>query len=150
MSAATATRSRDITELASRMRLVVMRLARGVRRESAGGDVTQSMLSALASVDRRGPITLGDLAAVERVRPPSMTKIVARLEESGFVARQVDGADRRVVRVRVTSAGHRFVEDARRRGSAYIAARLQTLPAEDRAVVEAALPVLERLLEEDV
>ncbi|HEX9970368.1 MAG TPA: MarR family transcriptional regulator [Acidimicrobiales bacterium] len=144
-----ATVARDVTALASRMRLVVMRLARQVRQETLGGDVTQSMLSALASIDRRGPITLGDLAAVERVRPPSMTKVVARLEEVGFVAREVDAADRRVVRVQVTSAGHRFVEEARRRGSAYLAARLRTLAPEERAVVEAALPVLERLLEED-
>lgn len=145
----TATVARDVTGLASRMRLVVMRLARQVRQETLGGDVTQSMLSALASIDRRGPITLGDLAAVERVRPPSMTKVVARLEDAGFVAREVDAFDRRVVRVQVTAAGHRFAEEARRRGSEYLAARLKTLGPEERAVVEAALPVLERLLEED-
>jgi DNA-binding MarR family transcriptional regulator len=147
MSAAIATC--DITQLASRMRLVVMRLARQVRQETLGGDVTQSMLSALASIDRRGPTTLGDLAAIERVRPPSMTKIVVRLEEAGLVVRQADEADRRVVRVRVTAAGHRLVEEARTKGSAYLAARMRTLAPEERAVVEAALPVLERLLEED-
>lgn len=136
-------------ESASRLRLALMRLARRVRQEALGGEVTQSMLSALAVVDRRGPLTLGELAAAERVQPPSMTKIVARLEEAGLVVREVDSRDRRVARVRVTDAGHRFAERTRSRGSAYLARRLRTLSDDDRAVIEAALPVLERLLEDD-
>ena len=140
---------REVTEQAARLRLALMRLSRRVRQEALGGDVTQSMLSALAVVDRIGPLTLGELAAAERVQPPSMTKIVAKLEERGLLARQVDGRDRRVVRVQVTDAGHRFAERTRSRGSAYLARRLRTLGAEDRAVVEAAIPVLERLLEDD-
>jgi DNA-binding MarR family transcriptional regulator len=136
-------------ESASRLRLALMRLARRVRHEALGGDVTQSMLSALAVLDRRGPMTLGELAAAERVQPPSMTKIVARLEEAGLVVRQVDGRDRRVAWAQVTDAGHRFVERSRSRGSAYLARRLRTLSDEDRALLEAAVPVLERLLEDD-
>lgn len=141
--------ARELTELGSRMRLALMRLARRVRQEALGGDVTQSMLSALAVVDRLGPLTLGELAAAERVQPPSMTKIVARLEEAGLVVREVDARDRRVARVQVTDAGHRFAERSRSRGSAYLARRLRTLSDRDRAVVEAAIPVLERLLEDD-
>lgn len=144
-----ATATRELIELGARMRLALMRLSRRVRQEALGGDVTQSMLSALAVVDRRGPLTLGELAAAERVQPPSMTKIVARLEEAGLVVREVDSRDRRVARVRVTDAGHRFAERSRSRGSAYLARRLRTLSDDDRAVVEAALPVLERLLEDD-
>lgn len=139
----------DRTGMASRLRLAVMRLARQVRQETVGGDVTPSMLSALATVDRRGPLTLGALAAAERIQPPSMTKLVARLEEAGLVVREVDASDRRVARVQVTREGKRLVERMRSRGSAYIASRLATLSPEERAVVEAALPVLERLVEED-
>ncbi|MBW3669866.1 MAG: MarR family transcriptional regulator [Actinobacteria bacterium] len=141
--------ARDLTGVASRMRMVVMRLARRVRQEALGGDVSFSMLTALATVERRGAVTLGELAAAERVQPPSMTKIVARLEELGLVVREVDPDDRRVARVHATRDGRRLVERSRSRGSAYIAGRLATLAPEERAVVEAALPVLERLLEHD-
>src|SRR5881227_2139715 len=94
----------DDTELASRLRLAVTRLARRLRQQ-AEGEATPSQLSALASVERLGPITLGELAAVERVQPPSMTRIVARLEESGYVTRVVDPTDRRVARAGITDAG---------------------------------------------
>lgn len=141
--------ARDVTALASRVRMVVMRLSRRVRQEVMGGDVSFSMLSALATVERCGPMTLGELAAAERVQPPSMTKIVGRLEELGFVVREVDANDRRVARVQTTRDGRRLVDRSRSRGSAYIASRLATLAPDERAVVEAALPVLERLLEGD-
>jgi len=147
MSPAAATR--ELTDLAGRARLVLMRLARRIRQEGMGDEATPSMISALASVDRLGPLTLGELAAVEQVQPPSMTKIVARLEAAGLVVREIDPVDRRVARVRVTAAGHRFLERGRRRGAMFLAARLRTLSPEDRAAVEAALPVLERLLEDE-
>lgn len=145
----TSTATAAALESASRLRLALMRLARRVRHEALGGDVTQSMLSALAVLDRHGPMTLGELAAAERVQPPSMTKIVARLEEAGLVIREVDPRDRRVAWAQVTHPGHRFVERSRSRGSAYLARRLRTLNDDERAVVEAVIPVLERLLEDD-
>ncbi|HVF76178.1 MAG TPA: MarR family transcriptional regulator [Acidimicrobiales bacterium] len=141
--------TRELTDLAGRARLVVMRLARRIRQEGMGDEATPSMISALASIDRFGPLTLGELAAVEQVQPPTMTKIVARLEAAGYVVREVDAGDRRVARVQVTSAGHRFVERGRQRGAMFLAERLRTLSAEERAAVEAALPVLERLLDGD-
>jgi DNA-binding MarR family transcriptional regulator len=147
MSPAAATR--ELSDLAGRARLVLMRLARRIRQEAVGDEATPSMISALASVDRGGPLTLGELAAVERVQPPTMTKIVARLEAAGLVVREVDVLDRRVARVRVTPAGHRFVERGRQRGATFLASRLRTLSPDERAVVEAALPVLERLLEDE-
>src|SRR5437764_9162406 len=121
------------TELAARLRLAVTRLARRLRQQ-ADGEATPSQLSALASVERLGPITLGELAAVERVQPPSMTRIVAGLEEAGFVSRQVDPRDRRVARVETTVAGQRFLERSRGRKNAYLAARVRNLDADDRAV----------------
>src|SRR5918911_5658133 len=84
-------------ELAGRMRLVVTRLGRRVRRQ-AGGDLTPSQASALSSIGRLGPLTLGELSAVENVRPPTLTKVVAALEEQGLVARHADPRDRRAGR----------------------------------------------------
>src|SRR3954462_15568000 len=87
------------SELASRLRLSVTRLARRLRQQaSAEAELSPSQVATLSSVERLGPITLGELAAVERVQPPTMTRIVARLEEWGYATRVVDLADRRVAR----------------------------------------------------
>jgi DNA-binding MarR family transcriptional regulator len=132
-------------ELAARLRLAVNRLARRLRHEGETG-IGPSQLSALATVDRSGPMTLGDLAAVEQVRPPSMTRIVSRLEEGGLVDRQASEQDRRVARVRVTAAGRQLLQRSRTRKDAYLARRLQTLDAADRALMGEAVAVLERIL----
>jgi DNA-binding MarR family transcriptional regulator len=136
------------TDLASRLRLSVTRLARRLRQQAgAEAEVTPSQLSALSSVERLGPITLGELAAVERVQPPTMTRVVGGLEEAGLVSRQVDEHDRRIARVQTTVAGQRFLERSRSRKNAYLAARIRTFDAEDRAVLARAATLLERLLE---
>ena len=85
-------------ELASRLRLTVTRLARRLRTQLPG-ELSPSQLATLATVEHLGPITLGELSAAERVKPPTMTKIVACLEEQGLVSRTVDQSDRRVARV---------------------------------------------------
>src|SRR3954447_14030686 len=103
------TKTATDNDLAPRLRLGVMRLARRLRQQNVG-DVTASMLSALSSVDHNGGITLGALAALERVSPPSMTRIVAQLEERGLVAREVDTVDRRVTRVSSTPDGRRLLQ----------------------------------------
>src|SRR5688500_13790926 len=94
--------------LAAGLRMVVMRLSRRLRQQ-AEGEVTPSQLSALATVERLGSVTLGELAAAEQVQPPSMTKIVGGLEAHGFVIREVDPNDRRIARVRISEDGRRFV-----------------------------------------
>jgi DNA-binding MarR family transcriptional regulator len=134
-------------ELVVRLRLAVMRLARRLRQET-GEEVTASQLSALSSVGRLGPLTLGALAAVERVRPPSMTRIVANLEAAGLVARRPDPADRRIARVEATRAGLDLLARSRTRKDAYLAARLAALTPAELAVLGRAVAVLERLLEE--
>lgn len=140
----------ETAELASRLRLVMARLVRRARQAAVeSGEMTPSMLSALGSIDGLGVPTLGELAAAERVQPPTVTKLVARLEEQGLVVREPDPADRRIVRVRLSAAGRRFVDRTRARAGEYMARKLRALAPEDRAVLEAALPVLERLLEED-
>ena len=135
-------------ELAARLRLSVTRLARRLRQQAAAeSEVSPSQLSTLASVDRLGPITLGDLAAVERVQPPTMTRIVAALDEAGLVSREVDQHDRRIARVQTTVAGRKFLERSRGRKEAYLAARIRTLDADDRAVLARAAVILETILE---
>ncbi len=131
-------------ELAARLRLAVSRLARRLRRESAS-DVTASQLSALYTVARLGPLTLGDLSAAEGVRPPTMTRVVASLEQLGLVARTVDPSDRRVARVALTALGDDLLEASRHRKDAFLASRLRALGSDEREVLEKAAELLERL-----
>ena len=137
------------TDLPSRLRFAVMRLARQLRQQDHQDDVTPSGASALSSLERLGPLTLGRLAAVERVRPPSVTKIVDRLEQLGLARREVDPSDRRSSLVHLTDDGRRHLAEARKRKTAYLASRLARLPAEDVAKIEAALSIIEHLLFDD-
>ena len=103
------------------------------------------MLSALSSVERRGPLTMRDLCAAEQVQPPTMTRIVAALVEAGLVAREADEVDGRVAWVRVTSEGRRLLERSRRRKEAYLAKALGALERRELEHLETAAGVLERL-----
>jgi len=134
------------TQLAARLRLAVMRLAR-VLRQKAQDQITPSQFSALVSVERDGPVTLGELAALENVQPPTMTRIVAALEEQGLVAREADPADRRVSRLDITTAGRKLLEKNRSRKTAYLASRLRGLSGEELEVLELAAALLERMTE---
>jgi DNA-binding MarR family transcriptional regulator len=136
------------TELAPRLRLAVMRLARRLRQHGQE-TVTASQLSALVTIEREGPLTLGDLAASERVQPPTMTRIVSGLEEQGFVVRDADPTDRRISLARITPQGRKLLERSRSRKTAFLASRLRTLTAEDRDVLERAAGLLERLVEDE-
>jgi DNA-binding MarR family transcriptional regulator len=147
-TAPTRNRTQVDAALVARLRLVTMRLARRLRQQSEG-DVTASMLSALSSIARLGPLTLGELASVEQVQPPSMTKIVGKLEEQGLVVREPDASDRRVTRVRVSDDGESYVERSRTLKNAYLAERLERLTPEERARVTDLLPLLERLVEDE-
>jgi DNA-binding MarR family transcriptional regulator len=133
-------------ELASRLRFAVMRLSRRLR-QHAPADITQSQLSALAVLVNDGPLTLRDLAAAERVQPPTITRIVELLVEKGLVARTPDADDRRVAWVEATRDGRALVETTRRRRDTYLADRLRTLDDDERAVLARAAELLERLYE---
>jgi DNA-binding MarR family transcriptional regulator len=137
-----------ISELAAHLRIVVMRLQRRLRAE-AGDELSPTLVAALVSIERHGPLTLGRLAELERVTPPSITRVVAALERDGLVRREADAADRRVSRVVVTPEGASLLRAARTRKAAYLARLLETLDERDLAAVREALPVLERLLESD-
>ena len=138
----------ESVELAAGLRLAVMRLARRLRQLADTG-ITPSMLSALSSVERLGPLTLGELAAVEKVQPPTMTPIVARLEGEGLVRRDVDPSDRRVARITASRQGRQLLDRSRSRKTAYLARRLRSLPPEERAVIDRAVEILERFVSEE-
>ena len=144
----TSNRRRGDERLAAELRLVVMRLARRLRQQ-APADVTPSMLSALTVVERLGPITLGDLAGFERVRPPTMTRIVARLEDDGLVEREPDESDGRVTRLRLSSTGRKLIAKNRTRKDAYLADRLRRLSPRERSRLQAGIRVIQRLLDEE-
>jgi DNA-binding MarR family transcriptional regulator len=135
-----------ILPLASALRLVVSRLARRLRQQAEPG-ITASQLSILATVDRHGAMTLSDLAQHERVTPPTITATMGRLEAAGYVTREIDASDRRVARISLSREGRRFLESVRSRKNAYLTRRLSRLDAEDRATLERAAEILERLLE---
>src|SRR5262245_14305719 len=107
-------------DLASRLRLVVFRMRRRLHRE-VGGDARPSQGSALSSGSRLGHLTLGELSQVENVRPPTLTRVVAALEEQGLVVRHVDPNDRRVSRVETTPEGAALLAENRGRTDAYLA-----------------------------
>lgn len=132
-------------DLAPALRMAVMRLARRLRLEDTAADATISQLSALAVIEKHGPIGIGDLAARERVQPPTMTRMVTNLESLGLIDRAGDARDRRVVRVAITAAGSEALADSRRRRTAFLAANVRTLPETERRALLRALPILERL-----
>jgi DNA-binding MarR family transcriptional regulator len=141
-------KAEDPGRLAADLRLVIGRMARRLRQRGDSG-VTASLLSAMWTIERLKPVSLGDLAAAERVQPPSVTRHVAKLEEMGLVAREADGADRRVSRVTLTPEGHRLLDRTRRLRTAYLSARLRSLPQDDRQALRRAVDVLTGILEEE-
>jgi DNA-binding MarR family transcriptional regulator len=133
-------------QLASHLRIAVARTARRLRQESGTG-LSPSLTAALATVERHGPLTPSELAARERVRRPSITRIAARLEELGLVARAADPGDRRSSLISVTPAGRELLAASATRKDAFLSQRLEALGAEDRATLERAAELLEGMLE---
>lgn len=134
----------DTAALAARLRLAVTRLARKLRREAEPG-ITPSMLAALSSVDRQGPLTMSELCVVEQVQPPSMTRIVAALVDVGLVSRESDPSDGRVAWVTVTPQGRKLLDRSRGRKEAYLAKALRDLDAHELETLEEAAAILEGL-----
>jgi DNA-binding MarR family transcriptional regulator len=134
-------------ELAARLRLAVLRLSRQLRQQLVGG-VTQSQVSVLSSVERLGAPTLGELAASEKVQPPSMTRQVDGLVAAGLLAREVHPVDRRIVQVRLTPGGERTLQQNRSVRTAFVASRLKRLPADERARLAELVGLLEKLVDQ--
>ena len=133
------------TALASALRLAVMRLARRMRSERADTSLTLTQIAALATLERRGALTPGELAAAERVTPPSMTRIAASLEAAGLATRTGHPSDGRQVLLAISPAGEALLREDRRRRDAWLATRLRELDKADRDVLRQAVEVLDRL-----
>jgi DNA-binding MarR family transcriptional regulator len=120
-----------------------------VRREDPATGVPPAQLSALSVLVFGGPRTLGELAAAEQVRPPTMTRVVQALEARGLVRREHDAADGRVHRLQATTLGRRVTQQGRRRRVASLAALLARLSPDEVARVREAAELVERALAED-
>lgn len=136
----------DLLLLADRLHSASIRLLRQLRRQDAESGVSAPHLSALSVLVFAGERTLGELAAAEGVRPPSMTRIVQNLERGGLAVRTEDPDDRRVARVRATPEGERLLREGRARRVAELAGRLESLAPGDVARLQDAIAVLDRLL----
>jgi DNA-binding MarR family transcriptional regulator len=131
--------------LASTMRVSVMRLARRLRSERAGHGLSLTQIATLATLDRHGPLTPRELADREMVQPPSMTRILAGLEERALITRTPHASDGRQHLVALTPAATDLLREDRRRRDAWLARRLAELTQEERDVLRAAAPLLERI-----
>jgi len=134
-------------EVATRLRVAVNRLQRRLRQQSLDG-LSPAQASALGTINRLGRPTLGELAAIEQVQPPSMTRIVANLARAGMVTREVDSDDRRSVRVQITPVGARALERMRTMKNAFLLRRLGDLSADEQRHAEELVALLEHLLDE--
>ena len=142
-------RSPDRDDLVTRTRLAVLRLARRLRQQVTPG-ITPSQQSALAAIEQKGPLTLGELAGFENVQPPSITRIVGNLEAADLVERTTDVADRRVSLVQITGGGSPELGTIRSQRNAWLAGAAGP-PRRRRAGTAAAtrLPVLDKILDLD-
>lgn len=147
MSTSTA---RTDTGLASELRFAVMRLRRRLALERHPDNVLSlGTMAVLAALQRRGDLTIGELAAHERVQPPSMTRTVNFLVEGGYVERRANPADGRQVVVSITATGREVVLADRARRDEWLARRLADLTPDEREVLRRAGPLLQRLAETD-
>jgi DNA-binding MarR family transcriptional regulator len=132
-------------ELAKTLREAIQRLNRRVRQTRAVGDLTSSQLSALTSLQLAGALTPRELADVERVQPPTMTKIVGKLEERGLVARTPHPTDGRQVILSATEQGRAMYAEFEQARNEWLAAQLAALDAGDRDVLVRAARILQRV-----
>lgn len=136
---------RAAVSLASSLRDAILRLNRRLRQARPVGDLTMSQISALTTLGFAGELSPRELAEQERVQPPTMTKIVAKLEERGLVQRTPHATDRRQVVLQATEAGRSAVIEHRRAGDAWLADAIGELPPDDRETLRRAAELLERI-----
>lgn len=137
---------RDADQLADRWHSLAIHLLRGLRREDVQAGLTGPRLSALSVIVFGGPITLGELAAAEQVRPPTMTRLVRALEREQLVRRQKDPGDGRIVRLRATAKGESLLHAGRARRVRRLAAPIGDLTAGERDVLRQASDILARVV----
>lgn len=136
---------RSQAELASVLRLAVMRLSRRMRKERSDESLTPSQMAVLGTLERHGPLTPRELADHEKIQPPSMTRILAGLQALGLVERAAHPSDRRQVLMSLTPAARQMITEDRRRRDAWLARRLRDLTPEERQTLRAAAEIMGRL-----
>jgi DNA-binding MarR family transcriptional regulator len=132
----------------ARLRVAIARVSRRLRRHQLAG-LTPTQLSALATVERAGPLRLGDLAAAEGIAPSTLTRLVTALEENGHVERCPVPGDARASTLTITAHGHAVLERIRQESTTLLADSLRTLTGDQLAALGAALPALEQLADAD-
>ncbi|MFC4553959.1 MarR family winged helix-turn-helix transcriptional regulator [Georgenia faecalis] len=132
-------------DLATELRMTILRLSRRIRSESSAADVSESQYCVLSGLSAQGAMTPRALAERDGVQPPSMTRTIAGLEQAGLVARNDHPSDGRQVLIELTPAGAEVVRETRRRRSAWVSRRLAALSPEDRAVLSRAVDILKEM-----
>ena len=140
-------RTNSVPDLAGRLRLTIARTARRLRQET-GTELSPSLTAALSTIDRHGPLTPGEVATRERIQRPTATRVLARLEEQGLIDRMPDVRDGRSSLLTASTAGRDLLAELRTRKTAFLASRIEDLDDEDRATLERAADILERMLAE--
>jgi DNA-binding MarR family transcriptional regulator len=135
----------DHAQLASTLRLSLLRAARRLRAQRVNTTATLSQLSALATICKSGPLSAGEIAAIERVQPPSMTKILASLEQAGWIERTSQPEDRRQSIIAITPAGRDLLAEETRARDEWLAKRLVEFSVDDLRKLDEAIEVLDRL-----
>jgi DNA-binding MarR family transcriptional regulator len=140
-----------LMDAAAQLRLGIVRTARRLRQEAAAEatGLTPTSTAALATIERHGPLTPSELAKLERVRRPTVTRTLGCLEREGLIERTPDPADGRSALVSVNATGRERLRRLRGRKNAYLAKRMRDLPADDVATLERAAAILEGMLESE-
>ncbi|OLB76932.1 MAG: MarR family transcriptional regulator [Actinobacteria bacterium 13_2_20CM_2_71_6] len=145
---AVVTRRLTAAQLAEQLRAAITRLNRRLRQTRPVGELTQNQLSVLGSLELAGALTPRELSDAERVQPPTMTKVLAKLEERGLIQRTPHPTDGRQVLLSATDAGRAVLLEQRRVKAEWLTRRLAGLPAEDREILRRAAEILDRIARE--
>lgn len=141
----------SLTDSAAKLRMAIVRTGRRLRQEAATetGGLTPTSTAALATIERHGPLTPSELAAIERVKRPTVTRTLACLEREGLIVRTPDPADGRSSLVALNAAGRERLRRLRGRKNAYLARRMRKLSAAEVETLERAAEILDRMREDE-
>jgi DNA-binding MarR family transcriptional regulator len=134
-------------ELAAALRPSLLRLVRLIRQQRADMSVTLGQLSALATLEKSGPMSAGELASCERVQPPTMSKVLASLEESGYLRREAHPTDGRQAIIVLTDSGRELIESERRIRDAWFNQQIAKLDTDERELLANVVPIIDKLAE---
>jgi len=138
----------DVAAIADRLHSAAIHVLRRARKQDAASGEGPARLSALSVLVFGGPMTLGQLAVAEQVKPPTMSRIVTGLVNSRLAQRLTDSKDARRVRIRATPSGERLLREGRRRRIEYLGRNLDRLTRQELDILDAAIKLLERVLRE--